>query len=304
MRNALGDSEPQEPVISLVVNTRDRASVLAPSLESLRRLSCPRPWELVLVDNGSSDATPGLLAAFASGADMPCSVLREATPGLGRARNRGWQAARGPIVCFTDDDCYPAADLLPQMLAAFADPAIGFVAGRILLHDASDLPIGIKSDPERRFYPPHFAFPPGELHGANLAFRRVVLETIGGFDELTGAGTPYPFEDIDAIMRASLAGFAGAYDPRPTVSHHHRRRGGEALRKIQHGYARGRGAYFAKFLLGPGPRLTLLKRWLGCMRYHGLRWLPTEIAAAVEYLIDSRRERARRATPARSAGHA
>jgi GT2 family glycosyltransferase len=172
------------------------------------------------------------------------------------------------------------------MLDAFAEPATGFVAGRLLLYDPTDLPTGIKPETEPKIYPPGFAFPPGELHGANFAFRRSVLEAIGGFDELTGAGTPWPFEDIDAVMRASLAGIAGRYDPRPTVFHHHRRRDRRALHAVEHGYARGRGAYFVKYLAlaRHGPRLTLLKRWVGCVRYHGVAWLPVELLAGLGYL--------------------
>ncbi len=288
MRSA-PESAPLATALSLVVNTRDRAAVLPPFLDSLRPLSCSAAWDLVLVDNGSRDDTPALLRRFAPIAPAPCAVISEPRRGSSFAKNSGWRAALGQLVCFTDDDCYPAPDFLEQMRLAFADPEIGFVGGRLLLHDPTDLPTGIKPDSSRRLYPSGFAFPPGELHGANFAFRRRALETIGGFDELTGAGTPFPFEDIDAVMRASLAGFAGCYDPRPTVYHHHRRRDRKALRRVEHGYARGRGAYFAKFLLRRGPRLTLIKRWLGCIRYHGLRWLPTELLAAWDYLAASRR---------------
>jgi hypothetical protein len=212
-------------------------------------------------------------------------VLLVPRRGSSHAKNTGWRAARAPLLVFTDDDCYPAPDLLDRMLAAFEDPRIGFVAGRLLLHDPTDLPTGIKTETTGRLYPPGFAFPPGELHGANFAFRRAVLEAIGGFDELAGAGTPWPFEDVDAAMRASLAGYAGSYDPRPTVFHHHRRRDRRVLHETLRGYARGRGAYFLKFLTRRGPRLSLLKRWLGCVRYHGLSWLPLELLAGASYLL-------------------
>lgn len=272
-------------VVSLVVNTRDRASVLGRALAAFDRLRCSEPWEMVLVDNGSSDDTLHVLQAFQARTRVPCTVLREERRGSSCAKNTGWREARGSIVCFTDDDCYPAEDFLDQMLLAFSEPEISFVAGRLLLYDPTDLPTGIKPEAEGRFYPPGFAFPPGELHGANFAFRRSVLEAIGGFDEMTGAGTPWPFEDVDAVMRASLLGFAGCYDPRPTVFHHHRRRDQRQLSRVEHGYARGRGAYFLKFLLRRGPRLTLLKRWVGCVRYHGLAWLPTELIAGSSYLL-------------------
>jgi glycosyltransferase involved in cell wall biosynthesis len=272
-------------VVSLVVNTRDRARVLDRALAAFDRLRCALPWEMVLVDNGSSDETPRLLEEFRARARVPCTVLVEPRRGSSCAKNTGWRKARGSIVCFTDDDCYPEPDFLDHMLAAFAEPAIGFVAGRLLLYDPTDLPTGIKPEEQPLLYPPGYAFPPGELHGANFAFRRSVLEAIDGFDEMTGAGTPWPFEDIDAVMRASLHGFAGRYDPRPTVYHHHRRRDPRSLSRVQRGYARGRGAYFFKFLASGGPRLALLKRWAGCVRYHGLAWLPLELVAGSSYLL-------------------
>jgi len=273
------------PAISFLVNTRNRGAVLLPALQAYGRMRCRAPWEIVLVDNGSTDETPRLLAEFQARSPVPCQVLREQRPGSSCAKNTGWRAARAPLLAFTDDDCYPAPDFLEQMLAAFEDAGIGFVAGRLLLYDPTDLPTGIKLDSDRRAYPAGFAFPPGELHGANFAFRREVLETIGGFDELIGAGTPWPFEDVDAAMRASLAGFAGCYDPRPTIFHHHRRRDRRTLHAVLHGYARGRGAYFFKFLARRGPRVVLLKRWVGCMRYHGLSWLPVELLAGASYLV-------------------
>jgi glycosyltransferase involved in cell wall biosynthesis len=295
-----------ETALSLVVCTRNRATQLAAALASLERLTCAQEWEIVFVDNGSTDATADILASFAAAAPDERRVVREETPGLGRARNTGWRAARGGIVAFTDDDCYPEPDFPDRMLDAFAEEEIGYVAGRSILFDPNDAPIGIRTDTEPVRYPPRYVFEPGQIHGANFAFRRSVLERIDGFDPITGAGTPYPFEDVDAVMRASRAGFTGAYDPRPTVRHHHGRSTREAVRAISRQYRQGRGAYFAKFIARPGQRFALLKLWYFGLAYWGwhTEWgwagVPIELRWGLAYLRDARRARRAAAAAARA----
>ena len=96
------------------------------------------------------------------------------------------------------------------MISAFEDPAIGFVGGRALRFDPNDREIAIKADTEPERYEPRTFIRTGQLHGANMAFRRSVLEKIGGFDELLGAGTLFPAEDVAAFSDALWAGVAGA----------------------------------------------------------------------------------------------
>jgi|SRR6516165_2657415 len=74
---------------------------------------------LIVVDNGSSDSTSHVLREFARSVSFPVIILNEAVPGLGRARNRGWRAASGEIIAFTDDDCYVLPDFLDSALEAF-----------------------------------------------------------------------------------------------------------------------------------------------------------------------------------------
>ena len=88
---------------------------------------------------------------------------------------------------------------------------------------------------------------------------RLVLESAGDFDERLGAGTPLQCgEDVDALARVSALGFPGAYDPRPTVFHHHRRSKPEEVDRLMAGYDVGRGAYFAKALMHRRTRRAFL----------------------------------------------
>ena len=212
------------PALSLVVCTRNRAAFLGPFFEAIEAIRTRHQWELILVDNGSSDDTPRLLREFAERAPMPVRVVRDELPGLGHARNCGWTVARGPIVSFTDDDCYTRHDYVDRMLEAFDDPTVGFVGGRVTLHDPEDLPVTIRTETEPLEFPAGRFIYPGQIHGANFAFRLEVLQRIGGFDWWLGAGTPYPSEDCDVLLRSALAGYLGRYVPAVEVAHHHRRR--------------------------------------------------------------------------------
>src|SRR5688572_32394884 len=111
--------------------TRNRAPQLERSLTALRALQPSSSWELVLVDNGSSDNTSRVIEAFGASGSLPLRAITEQRVGLSRARNAGWRTACGKIVCFTDDDCYPQAGYVDTVVRAFNDPAVGFFGGRL-----------------------------------------------------------------------------------------------------------------------------------------------------------------------------
>src|SRR4051794_35573556 len=210
--------------ISLVIASRNRAPQLNRCLSHIRELRTSASWELIVVDNGSIDNTPEMLRKFERSASLSVTVVTEPVPGLGRARNRGWQMAKGEIIAFTDDDCFALPNFLDRAVEVFADPRIGYCGGRIELYDKSDDPIATLRYSEPQIFPPYSYMPAGTIQGANMIFRKRTLEDIGGFDDRLGAGTPFPCEDIDACARASFAGWWGGYAPGPTVLHAHGRK--------------------------------------------------------------------------------
>jgi glycosyltransferase involved in cell wall biosynthesis len=123
---------------SLIICTRDRCLQLVACLQSVRQLPFERPWELIIVDNGSTDETAGTVQEFIRTATVRVVYVFEPKPGLGNARNAGVRTACGKILAFTDDDCYPAPDFLSRVWCAFQDPMVGYIAGRIMLHDPCD----------------------------------------------------------------------------------------------------------------------------------------------------------------------
>jgi len=270
--------------VSLIICTRNRASQLAACLKTMTRLRSLSPWELIIVDNGSTDDTTAAIQRFRESYSGDVTALVEPLPGLGRARNRGWRAAQGEIVAFTDDDCYPDPHFLDQVVVGFGeDKRLGFMGGRILLHDPTDLPITLQEGEQREELPPGSFIRTGLIQGANFALRKAAVEAVGGFDDLFGAGALFACEDVDILARISAAGWLGAYDPRPLVYHHHGRKTEAEASRLMRGYDRGRGAYYAKCLLNPSLRKVYLRNWYWRVRKQSLGRSSRELVAAAEY---------------------
>jgi glycosyltransferase involved in cell wall biosynthesis len=90
---------------SIVLCTRNRAGLLRDALESALEIEYPSDrFELVLVDNGSTDDTADVTRSAAGRAQFPIRYVYEPRPGLSIARNRGVRESRGAHVAFTDDD--------------------------------------------------------------------------------------------------------------------------------------------------------------------------------------------------------
>jgi glycosyltransferase involved in cell wall biosynthesis len=235
--------------VSVIICSRDRCQQLARCLQSVRRITFERCWELVIVDNGSVDETAMVVKEeLSSTSCITVTYVLETKPGLANAHNAALRVARGEILAFIDDDCYPANDFLSKVWAAFADPSVGYISGRIMLHDPTDYPVTINESMTPRTFPSGSFIRTGNVQGANMSFRRRVLLDMGGFDPLFGPGSLFNAEDVDAAGQASAMGWNGLYCPEVIVSHHHGRKAGDVAR-LERSYAIGRGAYHMKLLL-------------------------------------------------------
>ena len=237
---------PKSAGITLIVCTRNRATHLQLTLEALSRLQASEPWQLIIVNNGSTDATQDLLDHFAERDPMHVILVQEAVPGVANAQNAGLKHASGDILAFTDDDCYPEPDYLERVRECFLETPIDYLGGRVLLYDPQDAPVTIQTRETRVNLSPNCYIPAGIIHGAAFAFTRNAIDALGGFDPAWGPGGALNSgNDIDALIRCSALGFRGAYDPRPVVYHHHRRRWGADVDQVLKRYDVSRGAgYF------------------------------------------------------------
>src|SRR5258708_30792988 len=107
--------------LSLVICTRNRATQLAQTLKRISAIRSQLKWELISVDNGSTDRTSAVVAEYTAACDRPVQMIIEPGRGVSFAKNAGWRAARSAIVVCIDDDCYPERDYLDSIFACFAN---------------------------------------------------------------------------------------------------------------------------------------------------------------------------------------
>lgn len=248
--------------ISLLICTRNRSRSLAATLASVdaaARHPGSGAIELILVDNGSTDATAAVIRHWATDRPFTVWLLSEPLPGLARARNVALRAARGRIVAMTDDDCVLHPDYFAQLAHAFSEqPAPVIIGGRILRGDPADLMLTVKLEDHPMIAEPG-TFPGGFVMGANLAFTADVGRMVGPFDERFGAGAPFrAAEDTDFLLRAQALGIAIRYDPGFVVDHYHGRRREDEAVALLAGYGFGDGALYAKHMLTD----RRVRRWM------------------------------------------
>ena len=255
------------PSLSVVICTRNRPDSVRITLRSI--LACRYPeehWEVIVVDN-AAEADPSIEAA-AKEADgrIPVKVVHEPIAGLSNARNCGVRHSSGEIVVFGDDDVEVDRDWLATLAAPFVgDERVGATSG-LTLPGALETPVqrwtegfGGRSRPlqVRRFdlsAPPAdnplFPFTMGEFGaGRNMAFRRGLLEEIGGFDPALGPGSvAHDGDDIEALLRVLLSGHAIVNDPAAIVWHAHPDDYGELEDRVW-GYGVGLTATLTKALI-------------------------------------------------------
>jgi glycosyltransferase involved in cell wall biosynthesis len=272
-----------EPRVSLIIPTRNRVRKLANCLEAASSIKTSEPWELIVVDNASTDGTGGLLEDLVRNWTIPIRIVQVPSPGASRARNAGIEAARGELLIFIDDDCYVRPDIIDEYRKVFEDPALGFAGGRMLLHDPTDYPLTINETAEEKRFPAGRAIPCGMIQSGNLAIRRRVLEAVGGFDTRLGPATPvFSAEDWELIARIGASGWAGGYFPGPTVTHDHGRKHQEAKRRIYE-YNLGIGAVYSILIRDRRTRRIytahILRRVLGDMKHRQAK-IVTELYGA------------------------
>jgi glucosyl-dolichyl phosphate glucuronosyltransferase len=235
-------------MISVVIATRDRAALLEATLKAICEQESPGcPFEILVVDNGSVDSTATVVAEAARRSRVPVSYLTEKKSGKSHALNTAVGHARGDLLALTDDDVLPSPGWLAAFARAFSETGADYAAGRILpLWEA----------PPPRWMTPSLhgvlAIPDGGTRratlrgtqddvmpiGANMAIRRSVLESVGGWNTQL-KNTLRTGEDHEFALRLVAAGFKGVYEPEASVLH---RVPADRLRL----------AYFARWCYGNG----------------------------------------------------
>jgi len=202
------------PAVSVLVVARDAAATIGAQLDALLDQSFDAPWELVVVDDGSTDATVAVVDARAARAPW---VRRVPGPGRGvaAARNAALAAARAPRIAMVDADDVVAPGWLSAMATALDDASL--VAGALEIDRLN--PEWVRGTRGRALTrgPGTFAGVVTFAHSCNLGVRRDLVDRIGPFDETIDAG-----EDVEFSYRAGRAGVEARYAPDAVVHYRYR----------------------------------------------------------------------------------
>jgi O-antigen biosynthesis protein len=200
------------PHVSVVVCTHNGARTLGRCLDGLEGLDYP-DFEVIVIDDGSTDASPGIAAQH------DCRLITTPNRGLASARNTGLLEADGEIVAYLDDDAHPDPHWLRYLVMTLEDgefagaggpniPPPDEAAAAQCVAEAPGGPVQVlSSDCEAEHVP-----------GCNMAFRRAVLDRLGGFDpQFRVAG-----DDVDICWRLLAAGHRIGFSPAALVWHSRR----------------------------------------------------------------------------------
>jgi O-antigen biosynthesis protein len=242
---------PKAPFVSVIVCSYNGAQTLASCLDSLGKLNYPE-YEVILVDDGSTDDTPYIAAQFSQ-----VRYIHQSNQGLSHARNTGAAAAKGEVFAYTDSDCMVDSDWLYYLIGTLVSGDYAGVGGPNV------------TPPAKNWIQACVAAAPGgpshvlltdvvaeHIPGCNMAFYRWAFEGVGGFDtEYRKAG-----DDVDFCWRIQQAGWVVAFSPTAIVWHY-RRFTLRAFLKQQEGYGEAESLLRFKHLIFFGPTGTA--KWRG-----------------------------------------
>lgn len=218
---------------TVLISTYNRSGLLHRTLESLRQQVSARNWDVIVVDNNSTDETRQVIEAQAATFPVPLFYLFEPKQGKSVALNTGLQRTRADVVLFTDDDVL----VDPGWLDAACDPMetntrLAYTGGPVRPLWEAEPPDWL--DQQRGdlwgtlaildYGPAPFVFEARQRVpvGANMAVRRSLIEKIGGFHPDLGrrGNSLLGQEQAEFFARARAFGARGGYSPRMEVHHH------------------------------------------------------------------------------------
>jgi len=299
--------------ISIIVCTCNRAAGLRRTLECLDGLYFRPEWEVevLIVDNNSSDDTASVAKSMRF-QRLTASYLFEPKKGQSNARNTGLQHSSGDIILFTDDDIVPSNDWIDQMVAPLESRRCAAVTGRITL--APELMRPWLTPIQRWWLACSDDARPRdgvrEMIGANMGFRREVLEKVPRFDPELGPGALGFADDTLFSRQLARAGYTIEYVPAASIVHH---LDPSRLRRrywLNDAAKRGRTAAYVGYHWEHAdirnPRVRVLKNWVklqlrralqspGPLDAEGCKQWETgyisEIQMCRQFLIEQRRPR-------------
>jgi glycosyltransferase involved in cell wall biosynthesis len=215
--------------VSVIIATFSRATDLKGTLASMAQLLFSDPWELIVVDNNSTDNTAEIVREAAADFPVALRYIFEAEQGRCAAMNAGIRAAHGKIIVTTDDDVRVEAGWLDAVVKALDDLGCDYVGGKVLPIWSGQRPEWLPNRGGRHWATIallDYGDEPIEFGrrvplGVNMAFRREAFAQAGLWDNRVGrkAGTLLGQEVREWGLRAKAAGLRGFYAPGMVVHH-------------------------------------------------------------------------------------
>ena len=205
---------------SVVVPVYNGATVIERCLDALgcQSVSSTR-YEIIVVDDGSRDATPAVVEAWAERhPDAQVRLLRQQNAGPAAARNHGAREARSPLVLFTDGDCAPTRTWVEAMAAPFADPDVVGAKGTYVTEQTALIPRFVQAEYEDRYDRMRGQSQIDFIDTYSAAYRRDIFLENAGFDPIF---TTASVEDQEFSFRLAQKGYRLVFAPDARVSHLH-----------------------------------------------------------------------------------
>jgi len=191
------------PKITIIIPARNEEQYIAGVLRRLRNQDYPHTYEVIVVDNASTDSTVERARQF------DVHVIEERTVGVQFARERGRKEARGKIIAYLDADCIPPRDWLKTGIAIFDDPKIAGVSGPYDYCGGNPMFRSLVMFVEKILFPfIHYLVHDllrvgGIMIGGNAFLRADAMERIGGFD----TSIAFYGDDTDTACRLTKIGW-------------------------------------------------------------------------------------------------
>jgi glycosyltransferase involved in cell wall biosynthesis len=254
---------PARPRLSVIVAAFNEAEWIARKIDGTLRQRYPaRRLEVIVVSDGSTDATDALVAGHP---DPRVRLIRqEPRAGKSLALNRGVAAARGEVLVFTDANALFGPDALARLAAPFADPRVGMVSGQGLYGpadgDARAVAGGyVRYEAALRSGESALGFQ-ASADGAIYALRRALYRDLQAEE----------VNDFLHPIQAALAGFSSRFEPAAFTVEPPSRDGGQEFRR--HVRIVAQGMHLLRRWL---PRLVAARRWGAVwmlLSHRALRW--------------------------------
>lgn len=200
--------------VSVVIPAYNASKTIKECLLSVTGQKSNFEFEIIVVDDGSSDSTKNIIEEFPK-----VRYIYQDNSGPAKARNTGWKAAVGDYIVFTDSDCVPEEDWLTEMVRPFSiENKVGAVGGAYDKTMNSDKKLAVLIGEEIKYRYSNIG-KWTDAHGSySLAVKKELLKNVNGFDESYPVATA---EDWDLCYKITKIGYKIYFNKKARLGHYH-----------------------------------------------------------------------------------